>query len=127
MARLVITPAVPKGSYPTLPITADTADIVFAVAGTYTDGEGWANTGREILLAYNSGASPYTVTISSVAYLGRVGDVTAYSLAAGEFAMFGPFDPKGWNQADGMVYVVGSNALVKFCVIQLPSNVFVTV
>jgi len=127
VARLVITPAVPKGSYPTLPITADTADIVFAVAGTYTDGEGWANTGREILLAYNSGASPYTVTISSVAYLGRVGDVTAYSLAAGEFAMFGPFDPKGWNQADGMVYVVGSNALVKFCVIQLPSNVFVTV
>jgi len=127
VARLVITPAVPKGSYPTLPITADTADIVFAVAGTYTDGEGWANTGREILLAYNSGASPYTVTISSVAYLGRVGDVTAYSLAAGEFAMFGPFDPKGWNQSDGMVYVVGSNALVKFCVIQLPSNVFVTV
>jgi hypothetical protein len=124
MARLVITPAVPKGSYPTLPITADTADITFVVAGTYTDGEGWANTGREILIVYNSGASPYTFTVSSVPYLGRSGDITAYSLAAGEFAVVGPFDPKGWNQSDGQVYVVGSNASVKFCVIQLPSNVF---
>jgi hypothetical protein len=126
VARLTLTPVVPKGSYPTLPITADSADVVFNVAGTYTDGEGWANTGREVLMVQNSGASPYTVTITSVAYLGRVGDITTYSLAAGEFAIFGPFDPKGWNQADGQVYVAGSNALVKFAVIQLPSTLFQT-
>lgn len=126
MARLTLTPVVPKGSFPTLPLSADSADMAFAVAGTYTDGEGWANTGREVLIAYNSGASPYTVTISSVAYLGRTGDITAYSLAAGEFAIFGPFDPRGWNQADGQVYVVGSNAAVKFAVIQLPSTLFAT-
>lgn len=124
MARLTLTPMTPKGSFPALPLTADASDLVFAVAGTYTDGEGWLNTGREILIAYNSGASPYTVTITSVAYLGRTGDITTYSLSAGEFAVFGPFDPKGWNQADGMVYVVGSNASVKFAVIQLQGNLF---
>lgn len=126
MARLTLTPVVPKGSFPTLPLTADSADVAFNVAGTYTDGEGWANTGREVLFVWNTGASPYTVTISSVAYLGRVGDITTYSLAAGDIAVFGPFDPKGWNQADGQVYCVGSNAAVKFAVVQLPSNLFTT-
>lgn len=127
MARLVVTPFIPKGSYPALPLTADASDLAFVVAGTYTDGEGWANTGREILVVFNSGASPYTFTVSSVALLGRVGDITAYSLAAGEYAVVGPFDTKGWNQADGMVYVVGSNALVKFAVIQMPSTIFQTI
>jgi len=117
---------VPKGSYPTLPLAADSADLAFVVAGTYTDGEGWANTGREILVVWNSGASPYTFTVSSVAYLGRTGDITAYSLAAGEYAVVGPFDPKGWNQTDGQVYVAGSNVAVKFAVVQLPSNLFAT-
>lgn len=127
MARLVLTPATPKGSYPTLPLTADSADISMQVPGTYTDGIGWANTGREILVVQNTGASPYTVTITSVAYLGRTGDITTYSLAAGDIAIFGPFDPRGWNQTDGMVYAVGSNASVKFAVIALPSNLFLTV
>ncbi len=126
MPRLTLTPVTPKGSYPSLPLTPDSADVVFAVASTYTDGEGWVNTGREILLVKNGGASPYTVTISSVAYLGRTGDITTYSLAAGDIAVFGPFDPKGWNQADGMVYVVGSNASVTFAVIRLDSNLFQT-
>lgn len=128
MARLTVTPMEPLGSYPDLPLTASSADLAFVVPGTYTDGIGFANTGREILIVQNSGGSAYTVTISSVAYLGREGDITAYSLGAGEFGVFGPFDPKGWNQAaDGMVYAVGSNAAILFAVIKLASNKFVTV
>jgi len=127
VARLVITPAIPKGSYPTLPISPTTADLAFVVAGTYTDGEGWLNTGRELVIVQNTSAGALTVTFTSVAYLGRSGDITAYSIAASGFAMFGPFDPKGWNQTDGMVYMAGSAATVKFAVILLPSNVFATV
>jgi len=127
MARLTLTPFVPKGSFPTLPYTATTADLAFAVAGTYTDGEGWANTGRELLLVNNTTAGALTCTISSVAYLGRIGDITAYSIAANTVAAFGPFDPRGWNQADGMVYCVGSAAGVKFAVVLLASNIFTTV
>jgi hypothetical protein len=125
MARLVLAPLVPRGSYPSpLPVTPASLDLVTAVAGTYTDGEGWLNTGRELLVARNTTAGALTVTITSVPYLGRSGDITTYSVPANGQSIFGPFDPKGWNQADGMVYVVGSAAGMQFGVIQLPSNIF---
>jgi hypothetical protein len=124
MARLVLTPATPRGSYPTLPISPTTADIVFNVPGTFTDGIGFANTGRELLLVSNNTAGALTVTISSVPYLGRSGDITAYSVAANGFAIFGPFDSKGWGQADGMVYAVGSAAGIRFAVVKLDGNIF---
>ena len=47
-------------------------------------------------------------------------DVDAYSIAAGEYAVFGPFKRPGWVQADGYVYLQASNAAVKFGVVALP-------
>src|SRR3954463_3848335 len=98
MARLIIVATAPKGSYPTLPLTALSADVTYAAPGVASDGIGWANTGREVLLVRNSSAGALTVTINSVAYLGRTGDIAAYTVGAGLFSIFGPFDPKGWNQ-----------------------------
>lgn len=51
---------------------------------------------------------------------GRSGDIAAYSLAAGDIAVFGPFKRDGWVQADGNIYLQASNVAVKFGVITLP-------
>lgn len=111
----------PLGSYPSLPIAATGADFVFTAADA-SNGNSFVSTGRELLLVQNSGASPYTVTISSVAdNLQRTGDITTYSVGAGLFSMFGPFSQPGWKQTDGTVHVTASNAAIKFAVVRLPS------
>jgi hypothetical protein len=77
---------------------------------------------NDIVIAQNSGASPYTVTITSAAdpLTGRSGDITTYSLAAGEIAVFGPFKAPGWMQTDGSIYLEASNAAVKFSPVTIP-------
>lgn len=80
------------------------------------------HTGKEVIIARNSGASPYTVTITSVAdpVHGRTGDIAAASLAAGEVAVFGPYPIDGWRQSDARLYFQASNAAVLFTVLRLP-------
>ncbi len=111
----------PLGSYPSLPIAATGADFVFTAADV-SNGNSFVSTGRELLLVQNSGASAYTVTITSVAdSLSRTGDITTYSVGAGLFSMFGPFYQSGWKQSDGTVHVTASNAAVLLAVVRLPS------
>jgi hypothetical protein len=126
MARLdITTPFVPPGSYPTLPLTALSADLAWNAPGTASDGISFTNTGRQILLAWNQNVStPRTVTISSVALNGRTGDITTYSIAFGVISVFGPFDPQGWNQTGGKVFAVASATDTKFAVISLDPMVF---
>jgi len=100
--------------------TANAADLTFTAADA-ANFEQTAFTGKELIIAYNSDpANPYTVTIESVAdaSLGRTGDITTYSLAAGEYGVFGPFTLDGWRQSDGYLYFKASNAAIKFCVIR---------
>lgn len=75
-----------------------------------------------LLLAYNSdGANPYTATVTSTADpFGRTGDITAYSLAAGDYAVFGPFKNIGWMQSDGYLYFEAENAAVKWAAFFIP-------
>lgn len=105
-------------------IAANGADFTFAAGSTGTDT--FACTGRQILLAYNSdGATPYTVTISSVEdEKGRSEDITTYSLAAGEYAVFGVglTNSPGWKQTNGTIIVDVENAAVKWAVLTLPSG-----
>jgi hypothetical protein len=111
---------VPKGSYPSLPIGAGTADVTLTAADT-TNFNYFAASGNDLLIAYNSGASPYTVTITSMPdQYGRSGDIATYSVAAGVVSVFGPFKRDGWVQADGNIYLQASNVAVKFGVITLP-------
>lgn len=83
------------------------------------NGNQFTSSGNDLLIVQNTGGSPYTVTISSVPdALGRTGDVTTQSLAAGEIRVFW-LPALGWQQADGKIYVSASNAAVKFGIVVL--------
>lgn len=79
-------------------------------------------TGSELIVAYNSGGSTRTVTITSVADdRGRSGSIAAENILAGVSKVYGPFKKKeGWQQTNGMLYFQASHADVKFTVIKLP-------
>jgi hypothetical protein len=80
-------------------------------------------TGRDLVLVHNTGALAASVSVWSAPdpTLGRYGDVENYELAAGVYAVLGPFTVPGWRQSDGCVYLVASNAAVKMQVIALPA------
>lgn len=92
------------------------------VAADTVNGNSFVWTGREALICRNSGASPRTISVTSVPVKGRSGDVTTYPLAAGESHTVPPLPAEGWRQADGMVYVDGSHAEVKFTLLRMPPN-----
>jgi len=118
MARQTIAKQVPYGPYPTLPVAANALDLV-ETAADVTNKEQFAPSGDDLVIVHNTGASPYTVTFTSVAdEMKRTGDVTTYSLGAGELAAF-RFKKQGWLQTDGNIYIEASNAAVKWAVIQL--------
>lgn len=121
MARQTLTKLTPGGSFPSIPLTANSADLPMTAADAVNK-EQFAATGKDLVIAHNTGASPYTVTITSVAdgRTKRTGDIATYSIGAGEYAAFGPFEKLGWAQADGMIYLEASNASVKFGVVALP-------
>ncbi len=120
MARTTLTKTTAKGSFPTLPVSADALDAVFTAADVANKNQ-FLPGGKDLLVAWNSGASPYTITLTSAADpQNRTGDITTYSLAAGDIAVLGPLSTLGWVQSDGFVYLEASNAAVKFAVIALP-------
>jgi len=119
------TPIVPKtmlgpfGAY-----GAGLADFTFA-AGTVTDGDNWVCSGRDILIVYNSSAGVLTVTVVSTDdETNRAGTITAYSLAAGDYAAFGVglTNSKGWQGAGKKIRITVSHADVKVAVLTLPAG-----
>jgi hypothetical protein len=100
-----------------LPITANAADDVDrADVANKKPVQG----SRDILLAQNSDpTNPYTVTLTSASDSHkRTGDVTAYTLQAGDISVFGPFELEGWRQTDGYFYLEANNAAVKFGILK---------
>lgn len=118
-----ITPVSPASINPT--VSADELDAAFTAADA-SNGNSYTSTGRELIIVLNSHASnAYTFTLTSYAdesLLGRSGDITTYSLAAGEYAVVGPVPVRGWRQTTGKVLISGSNAAVKFLIIRLPAS-----
>ena len=105
-------------------ITAGLADFTFA-AGTVTDGDTFACTGRELLIVNNTNIGTQTVTIVSVDdETNRSEDITIYSLASGDFAVFGQglTNSKGWKSTAGTIRITVSHAEVKVAVLQLPAG-----
>jgi len=104
-------------------ITAGSADFTLA-AGDAVNGNSFVCTGKELLIVNNSdGALPYYVTISSVDdEKGRSEDITQYSLAAGDYAVFGVglTNSKGWKQTSGVINIAVENAAVLVAVLRLP-------
>jgi len=122
MPRVTLTALALSGPYPTLQPAADSLDLAMTAADA-TNKNQVAATGKEVLVWHNTGVSSRTVTISSAPTGAhrRTGDVTAYTVAAGEYGAFGPIELEGWKQtADGMVYFEASHADVKFGILKLP-------
>lgn len=119
MPRVTLSKITPKGPYPTYPVAADSLDVTMTPADV-ANMEQFVPSGDDLILAHNSGASPNTITITSAAdpRNGRTGDITTYSLGAGEIAAF-RVKKRGWTQTDGRVYINASNTAVRWAVIQL--------
>ena len=114
--RTALTVVEPKK--PDATIAANGADVAFTAADV-SNKNSFVSTGREYIFAQNTGASAYTVTVTSAADdLGRTKDIDAYSLGAGEFMVVGPVKQRGWRQSDGKVYLEAENAAVKFLIIR---------
>ncbi len=121
MARSDFTPQTLVGGYGDYSV-ADVADLTFAAfTGTSgDDGNQFVASGRDIVIVRNDNVGAQTVTFSSVDDpFGRTGNIAAYSLAAGEYAIFGAFNVDGWRQADGKMYLEASAADVFCAVIRL--------
>lgn len=105
-------------------VGAAAAHFTFA-AGTITDGDTFVCTGKELLILDNTDGGATTVTITSVAdEKNRTGDITTYSIGAGEFACFtiGLTNSLGWKSTAGKVRITVSDADLKVAVLRLPSG-----
>lgn len=120
MPRTTITPITPLGPYPSLPVAANALDIAYTAADVANKNQVLFN-GPKLILARNSHATmPYTVTLTSkVDSRNRGGDITTYSLEAGDVMAFKIDNAEGWQQSDGYLYFEASNASVLFAVLNL--------
>ena len=117
MARAALTKTTALGAYGTY--SAGAADLTMTAADA-SEKNSFTCTGNDLVIAHNTGAVERTITISSVADpYNRTGDITAYALGAGEYAVFGPFKVRGWQQSDGKIYLEANHAEVKFGVVAL--------
>lgn len=122
MAVLNLTVTNMPAKYPALQPAANSLDVAFVAAGAdFADGAQFPLTGTEILLAWNKHATdPRTVTITSVANeYKRTGDITAYSIGAGEIAVFPQFQLNGWQSSDSRLHLAASAADVYFAILKL--------
>ena len=118
MARATLTKTTALGHRSDV-YTAGAAALTMTAADASNKNQ-FAASAKDLVIAHNTGASPYTVTITSTPDgLGRSGDIATYSVPAGVYAVFGPFGLDGWVQTDGKVYLEASNAAVKFGAVDL--------
>lgn len=117
MARTALTITTSQGSYGGY--AAGAADMTMAAADLGNKNLFTAS-GRDLVVAHNTGGSARTITITSTDdRYGRPEDIAAYSLGAGEYAIFGPFKKHGWIQTDGTIYLEANNAEVKFGIVKI--------
>ena len=117
MARTAINAQNVVGPYPATPVTANALDVTLtacdAANGNSTP---FGSASKLLLVAQNTGAGARTITLSSIEdSLNRKGDITTYSIGAGEFMAF-LFERSGWLQSDGSVYYTGEHAEVEVVV-----------
>ncbi len=119
-ARTAITVQTAKGPYLSTPVAADSLDVTIA-ASDNTNGNYFVGTGRELILVRNTAGVAGTVTFTSVAdQYSRKGDITAYSIGAGETAMFWVGNLVGWDQGGGQIYIDTSASTMNIAVIRIP-------
>lgn len=117
MAETLITPVVSLGKWSTTGVA-----VTMAAADTVNNNYLTAKT-HFLLIAHNTGGSPYTITIPSKAFppSNRTGNVTAQSLAAGEIRVF-ELTIQGWGDtanSNKLAGIVCSNAAIKLGIYEI--------
>lgn len=119
MARATLTRTTPLGPYPSLQPAANALDVTMTAADTSNLNQILLD-GPVIVLAQNTGGVAYTVTITSaVDPQNRTGDITTYSIDAGDIVALKLDQVAGWKQTDGYLYLQASNVAVKLGAIRL--------
>jgi hypothetical protein len=118
--RVVVTKTTAPGGYPSLQPAVNSLDVTFEAANV-ANGNRFVASGKDLVLAWNTGAEAYTVILTSIEdEKKRTGNIANYSIGASEIAVIGPVPTDGWLQADGYIWLSANNAAVKFAVITLP-------
>lgn len=121
MPRTPVALTTPLSSYPTLPLAANSADLVTTAADVSNKNQvAYGNASRLLIIAINTHtATSYTVSITSAPdAFGRLGDIATYQLEAGN-AMIMILNRDGWRQSDGQLYLEANNASVVFGAVRL--------
>ncbi len=102
------------------PYTADGVAITWTAA-VVADKEEFVMEGNDLLLVRNEDVGAHTFTITSAEdRMGRFGHVTGQSLAAGAWAVLGPFKKlTGWQQSTGVLYIEADDVNIEWAVIKL--------
>lgn len=120
MPRTNIAAQTLPGAYPVIPITANTRDVTEVPGDVGNGNETTLVDSKTVILAHNVNVGAKTITFTSVVdTLNRVGHITAYSIGAGELAVFGPFKTVGWA-ATGKLQIDVEHADVLLAVLTLP-------
>lgn len=120
MARTNLVAQTLPGAYPTLPVGVGSRELTTVAMDVVNGNDTAIVDGKTVVLFYNSDSGAHTVTFTSAAdSLGRTGDITAYSIAAGRLAIFGAFKLVGWTHS-GKLQIDASDVTVKVAVITLP-------
>lgn len=107
------------GPYPTLPVTATSLNLTWAVgdvAGNYIT---TATGVSYLLLVHNTHATlAKTFTITSVAdTLLRTGDITSYSVGAGLYSHFYFSSVTGWSDGSSHIVITPQTTDIQFLVV----------
>jgi len=124
MTVITLTPQTLVAPFAT--VAANALDFTFAAGQAGSGGNNFVCSGQDLVVVNNShGSNAYTVTITSVAdEKNRTGHITSYSLAAGDYAVFGVglTNSKGWQSTAGKIQIDVENAAVKVAILRLPSG-----
>ena len=120
MPFTAITPLNPVSAYGA--VTSGALHVVETACDS-SNGNKFPLTGKEVLVLRNTDSGAQTVTINSVAdSKGRTGDITTYSIPAGEtHAISFRNVNEGWAQTDSTVHFTASSNLVKAYVLTAPN------
>jgi len=119
MPRVALTPKVVANQV--LTVAPGAAVLTMAAAAAGPDFNEFATTGRELLYVRNSGAGAHTITIYAAEDAwNRGGAITAYSIAAGATAVFGPFLTNVFRETGNVVHVDASDPELLLGVVRYP-------
>lgn len=120
MARTAIAAHTLVGSYPELPLAPAEADLIFTANDDPVSRQTALVNAKTVVIVYNTDVSAHTITFTSVENTThRTGDITAYSVAAGKLAAFGPFQSAGWAYG-GQLQIDVSDPKLRLSVLTLP-------